>query len=79
MTVKEYMEKYCYTDYIITDTKYERGYLSRKTINQSILEKELHFAGGKRKGCAYVYEPCFHSSNYIFRYYLKFIAFKVSD
>lgn len=50
------------------DTKYQRGYISRKTdINNQI----VRVAGGSRHGDLYVIAPCYHSTQYVVRVYLR--------
>lgn len=73
MTVKEYMDKKGYTDVKITDKKLERGYVSRKKDTEISYEQhELYMARGRRKNEMFIYLPCFHSSQYCYRAYLKF-------
>lgn len=73
MTVREYMNKKGYTEFKITDTTLERGYVSRKKDIQIPYEDHvLCMAGGKRKGQYFIYLPCFYSSQYCQRAYLKF-------
>ena len=73
MTVREYMDKKCYTNFEITDTTLERGYVSRKKdIEIPYEDHVIYMAGGKRKGQLYIYLPCFYSSQYCHRAYLKF-------
>ena len=49
------------------DTKYQRGYISRKIDpdNQPVLT-----AKGNRRGQKYVLLPCYHSTQYCIRQYL---------
>ena len=73
MTVREYMDKKCYNNFEITDTTFERGYVSRKKYIEIPYEDHvIYMAGGKRKGQLYIYLPCFYSSQYCHRAYLKF-------
>ena len=64
MTVKEAREQ----GYIEYDTAYTKGYLSHKT---DIEEQELKVASGNRKGLYFYEKPCFHSSRYHYRVYMK--------
>lgn len=54
--------------YVDADCKYFRGYISRKVNEDDQLVK---VAGGRRKGQLYVELPCWHSTNYAVRQYLK--------
>lgn len=73
MTVREYMKKKGYTEFDITDTTLERGYVSRKKdIEIPYEEHEIYMAGGRRKGQWFIYLPCYYSSQYCHRAYLKF-------
>ena len=73
MTVMEYMKKKGYTYFEITDIKLERGYVSRKKdIEIPYEDHVLHMAGGRRKGQLFIYLPCYYSSQYCHRAYLKF-------
>lgn len=67
------MEKECYTQFEIIDTTLERGYVSRKKdIEIPYEDHVLCLAGGRRKGQYFIYLPCFYSSRYCHRAYLKF-------
>ena len=73
MTVREYMDKKGYTEFKVTDTTLERGYVSRKKdIEIPYEDHVLHMASGRRKGQWFIYLPCFYSSQYCHRAYLKF-------
>ena len=73
MTVKEYMKKKGYTQFSITDTTLERGYVSRKKdIEIPYEDHTIYMAGGRRKGQIFIYLPCYYSSQYCHRAYLKF-------
>ena len=73
MTVKEFMKKKGYTDFEVIDTTLERGYVSRKKDSEIAYEDhEIYMAGGKRKGQWFIYLPCFYSSQYCHRAYLRF-------
>ena len=73
MTVREYMYKKGYTEFKVTDTTLERGYVSRKKdIEIPYEDHVLHMAGGRRKGQLFIYLPCYYSSQYCHRAYLKF-------
>lgn len=50
------------------DRRYQRGYLSRKTDPNAA---PVQVAGGHRKGDLYVLRPCYHSTNYCIRQYLR--------
>ena len=65
MTVKELKEK----GYVNTDIKYQRGYVSRKNYNPDI--QTVYTAGGKRKGDKYYLVPCYNSTQYCYRQYIK--------
>ena len=57
----------------ITDITLERGYVSRKKdIEIPYEDHVLHIACGRRNGQLFIYLPCFHSSQYCQRAYLKF-------
>ena len=47
----------------------QKGYCTRKHRNPD--EIEVHFAEGNRKGEPYYLEPCFTSTRYCFRVYLR--------
>lgn len=64
MTYKEARE----AGYIDGDMKYTAGYISRKT---NIDNQPVKVAGGSRKGQLYILVPCWHSTTYCFRLYLK--------
>ena len=64
MTYREAIEN-GYTD---ADTKYQRGYVSRKANTK---EQPVQEAGGSRKGQLYVLLPCFTSTQYCIRQYLR--------
>lgn len=64
MTYREAIEN-GYTD---ADTKYQRGYVSRKA---NTMEQPVQTAGGSRKGQLYVLLPCFTSTQYCIRQYLQ--------
>lgn len=49
------------------DTKYQRGYISRRVDPGA---QVVHTASGNRKGQKYVLLPCFHSTQYCIRQYL---------
>lgn len=53
--------------YSIADSKYQRGYVSRK-VDQ--FEQPLQVAGGSRKGQLYVLLPAYNTTNYCRRVYL---------
>lgn len=50
------------------DKQYQRGYISRKT---NLFEQPVLIAGGKRKGQLYILVPCFRTTRYCMRMYLK--------
>ena len=52
--------------YIAGETKYQRGYVSRKT-NADM--QPVHVAGGRRKGQLYALLPCYTSTQYCIRQY----------
>lgn len=54
--------------YIEYDTSYTKGYLSHKT---DIENQQMKVAGGNRKGEFYYEKPCYHSSRYHYRVYMK--------
>lgn len=68
MTYEEAIKK-GYTD---ADTKYQRGYISRKV---NTMEQPVQEARGSRKGELYVLLPCFTSTQYCIRQYLRKDAF----
>lgn len=47
----------------------QKGYCTRK--HQTLDEIEVHFAEGNRKGEPYYLAPCFFSTRYCYRMYLK--------
>lgn len=51
------------------DQKYQRGYVSRVTWNES--DAEVLTAGGNRKGELYFLAPAWETSNYCYRVYLR--------
>lgn len=63
-TYKDYLEA-GWTDGAL---KYQRGYVSRKT---NLDEQEVLTAGGRRKGQKYILCPCWESTTYCYRQYLK--------
>lgn len=63
MTYKEALN----AGYRISDTSYQRGYISRRA---DPLGQEVKTAGGKRTGQLYVLLPCWSSSQYCIRQYL---------
>lgn len=63
-TLKEALDQ----GYIIVDRKYQRGYISRK-INE--MDQTIKVAGGRRAGDLYIKLPCYKSTQYFFRAYLK--------
>lgn len=52
-----------------SDIRTQKGYCTRK--ERKLDEIEVFFAGGNRKGEPYYLEPCFTSTRYCFRVYLK--------
>lgn len=73
MTVREYMDRKGYTEFYIDDIKLERGYVSRKKdIEIAYEDHQIHIAGGRRKGEIFIYLPCYYSSQYCHRAYIKF-------
>lgn len=55
-----------------TDITYTRGYLERKTpLDEREVKTVKRSGGGRRKGDLYVEIPCYHSSKYHYRVYLK--------
>ena len=73
MTLKEYMNKKGYTNFDIYDIKLERGYISRKKdIEMPYEDHQIHIASGRRKGDIFIYLPCYYSSQYCHRAYIKF-------
>lgn len=63
MTYKQAIEQ----GYKTADTKYQRGYISRKA---NIDDLPVMTAGGNRKNQLYVLLPCWNSSQYCVRQYL---------
>ena len=53
--------------YHVADTKYQRGYVSRKA---DPMKQPVHVAGGLRKGHLYVLLACVESTRYCVRQYL---------
>ena len=53
--------------YRTADQKYQRGYISRKTV---MADQPVKVASGIRKGQLYVEAPCWNSTQYIRRIYL---------
>ena len=49
------------------DTKYQRGYVSRRI---DPLSQTVHTAGGNRKGQLYILLPSYQSTQYCIRQYL---------
>lgn len=64
MTLKEAISD----GYTLADQAYFRGYVSRKVEADN---QPVKVAGGRRKGDLYVELPCFHSSTYSIRQYLR--------
>ena len=56
-----------------SDIQFERGYVSRKC---NVLDQSVKTAGGNRRGQLYVSLPCWCSSYYCYRQYLKKIDTK---
>lgn len=54
--------------YTLADCTFQRGYISRKA-DASL--QPVHVAGGSRKGQLYVLLPCWQSTTYCYRQYLK--------
>lgn len=54
--------------YVRGEMKYQRGYISRRA---DIGEAPVHVAGGRRKGELYILLPCYHSTTYCMRQYLR--------
>lgn len=80
MIVREYMQNNGYTNFDITDMKLERGYISRKKdIMIPYEDHQLYTASGKRKGDFFIYLPCYYSSRYCYRAYLKFRKENIYD
>jgi len=50
------------------DMKYQRGYVSRKS---DIGKSPVHVAGGRRAGELYFLLPCYDSTIYCMRQYLR--------
>lgn len=53
--------------YKVADTKYQRGYISRRADPGA---QPVQVAGGNRKGQLYVLLPCYCSTQYCVRQYL---------
>lgn len=51
------------------DTKYTRRYVSRTKFELD--EAECHEGKGRRKGQLYILAPCWESTTYCYRHYLK--------
>lgn len=64
MTLRQALDK----GYTMGDTAYFRGYVSRK-INPDC--QPVKTAGGRRAGELYVELPCWQSSQYAIRQYLR--------
>lgn len=55
--------------YICGDTTYTQGYISRRAFD--IDKARIHVAGGSRKGQLFVLIPCYNSTRFCLRQYLK--------
>lgn len=51
------------------DVTYQKGYVSRKGFDR--YSAEVHEGKGFRKGQLYFLSPCYHTTQYCFRTYLK--------
>lgn len=51
------------------DMQYQLGYVRRR--NFDLNEARLHVAGGHRKGELYALAPCYNTSRFCLRVYLK--------
>ena len=56
-----------FAGYRDADTKYQRGYISRKVEKNN---QTVYTAGGNRRGEKYILLPCYHSTKYCVRQYL---------
>ena len=64
MTYKEALDR----GYIQADQKYQRGYISRRIDADG---QQVYTAGRARKGEKYVLLPCWNSTQYCVRQYLR--------
>ncbi len=55
--------------YTFAETKYQVGYVSRKNYNPD--NAHVYTAGGSRAGQLYILAPCYDSTRFCFRQYLK--------
>ena len=54
--------------YTIYDKSYQSGYVSRKA---DLLKAVVHTAKGNRKGEQYILAPCWRSTRYCYRLYIR--------
>lgn len=56
-------------EYGFGESAYTRGYVSRKNYNPD--NAHVYTAGGSRAGQLYILAPCYDSTRFCFRQYLK--------